>query len=291
MSRAKYWCFTYNNYESDTSFESTVQDCHNRGDIIYAIFGREVGESGTPHLQGYIQFSKRMRLTQLRKLFGKRLHWERSRGTPDEATAYCKKDGDYTEYGSMSEVSQGVRSDLQDCKTMLDDGKSVNDLAELQFSQWCRYRKSFEAYVARLAPPIRLDLRVVFLHGPPGTGKTGILMKMFPNAFISSFPDLQWFDGYNGQEVAIIDDYRGNSTDAYILRVLDIYPLRVPIKGSTVNWIPKRIFLTSNLHPTQMHVMVQAAFLRRIHLVQEVKELIDLESDTIIEHWRKTLVI
>ena len=63
MSAAKNWCFTINNYSSadeiklDTMLTLT-------GHFNYIIYGREIGESNTPHLQGYVQFKKKLRLAQ-----------------------------------------------------------------------------------------------------------------------------------------------------------------------------------------------------------------------------------
>lgn len=41
----------------------------------YLIIGKEVGENGTPHLQGYIQMNTKQRLTQMKKIHGS-AHWE-----------------------------------------------------------------------------------------------------------------------------------------------------------------------------------------------------------------------
>jgi hypothetical protein len=60
---ARNWCFTVNNY--------TEQDviCLDNIDCEYIIYGKEKGEKqDTPHLQGYIQMKRKMRLTGLKKL-------------------------------------------------------------------------------------------------------------------------------------------------------------------------------------------------------------------------------
>ena len=88
MSAAKNWCFTLNNYTNvdelklDTMFE--------HGHFNYLCWGREIGESETPHLQGYVQLKKKLRLSQVRQLLGARGHYEISRGHPHMASEYCR---------------------------------------------------------------------------------------------------------------------------------------------------------------------------------------------------------
>jgi len=47
----------------------------------YWIIGREVGESGTPHLQGYVSLRKRRTFVYVRDKLSNRCHLESSRGT------------------------------------------------------------------------------------------------------------------------------------------------------------------------------------------------------------------
>lgn len=105
-SRAKNWCFTINNYTAD--------DCHRledlgrriESDIQYLIVGREAGEEGTPHLQCYVQFKKRLRFSQVKNFVGPRAHIALARGTPSHNYIYCSKDGDYEEFGTIT--TQGI---------------------------------------------------------------------------------------------------------------------------------------------------------------------------------------
>lgn len=54
------------------------------------IFEEEVGEEGTPHLQGYIEVASRIRPFQLK--LPKQIHWEKAIGTRGENIAYCSKE-------------------------------------------------------------------------------------------------------------------------------------------------------------------------------------------------------
>ncbi len=64
----------------------------------YLVMQEEVGESGTPHIQGYIHFDNARNLTQMRGLFslgpgiGHGTHFEIAVGSPAQNTEYCTKD-------------------------------------------------------------------------------------------------------------------------------------------------------------------------------------------------------
>lgn len=69
---AEHWCFTWNNYPINWEDQMDLSN-----EVRY-IIGYEVGESGTPHLQGYVQLTKRKRLVTLKREYPEEIHWERS---------------------------------------------------------------------------------------------------------------------------------------------------------------------------------------------------------------------
>lgn len=94
ISQGKYWCFTFNNY---TVYQSETIETYFQEHGYKYIMGKEVGESGTPHLQGYIEHEKRFRPSELKFQCCEwsDLHWEKRKGKSEQASAYCAKDGDY----------------------------------------------------------------------------------------------------------------------------------------------------------------------------------------------------
>lgn len=72
--------------------------------------------------------------------------------------------------------------------------------------------------------------------------------------WISNDPDLKWFDGYQGQTYAIIDDFRRQGIKfSWVLRLLDRYPLLVQVKGGYTRWIPKFIIITCPVPPREAY--------------------------------------
>lgn len=94
------WCFTINNpVQEDIDRLSALGDDVQGNGIEYIVYGREVGDNGTPHLQGFVIFVSRKRFATVRGVIGHRAHLEVARGTTAQAADYCKKDGDFTEFG------------------------------------------------------------------------------------------------------------------------------------------------------------------------------------------------
>lgn len=249
-TRSKAWVFTLNNWVDEEA--DVLCGMYHEGQASYMLFGVETGESGTPHLQGYVELISRVSLSSLKDLIGlSRIHLEPRRGSQQEAISYCKKDGDFVELGSASR--QGRRTDLDSIQQAIKDGANQMEVADRFFSQWVVYRRSFEAYDNMLHndTPRRWETEVTVYIGATGTGKSRTVHELEPRLFVASLPSrggAPWFDGYRGHEAVLFDDYRGEYEFSLLLRLLDRYPMSVPIKGGFVNWQPKRIYITSNRH-------------------------------------------
>lgn len=87
-SRARHWFFTENNPEGnlDVIFEHLLS----AGIIDYATWQLEIGEEGTEHYQGYVNFKKQTLFTTVQKIIP-RAHWQLCLD-PISARAYCQKE-------------------------------------------------------------------------------------------------------------------------------------------------------------------------------------------------------
>lgn len=153
MSRARRWCFTLNNFTPQD--EQRLQALQPK----YLVYGRETGQSGTPHLQGFVIFEAPLRLAAAKTQIGDTAHLETARGTSDQASTYCKKDGDYYEHGSLG--AQGKRTDWDEFFEWIKDQQhrpSQKEIITTFPKLWARYsQRMLEISDAFVAPPQLVD--------------------------------------------------------------------------------------------------------------------------------------
>lgn len=264
MPGSKHWCFTLNNYTAED--QTRIQALFSSDAVLYGVYGREVGESGTPHLQGFVSFNQRRTLRVVKGLLGDRVHLESAKGSPEQAATYCKKDGDHYEHGECPR-GRGQRTDLEGVRERIVGGGTIRDCFEEHFGVTLRYYRGLTTYIGLRSTPRTWPMDIQVYWGATGTGKTKKAWEQAPAAYVH--PGGAWFDGYSGQEDVIFDDFTGGDFKlSYLLKLLDRYPMQVPVKGAFVNWCPRRIFITSNLDPRTWYQEAnqehQAALFRRV---------------------------
>jgi hypothetical protein len=165
----------------------------------------------------------------------------------------------------------GKRTDLKLLRDAIKAGKTRDEIFEQFPTESFRYERAISRWIAHYDPPRDPSQppHVVVLWGEPRTGKTRYVYDSHDHSTIWSWPGGPWFDGYSRHEVALFDDFNGAAFPIqYMLKLLDRYPFRVPIKGDYVQWVPKIIYITSNLDPTTWYqganLKNQEAFLERI---------------------------
>jgi hypothetical protein len=91
---------------------------------------------------------------------------------------------------------------------------------------------------------------VIYIYGPPGSGKTRYVRDLEPNIYDCPEDDqYKWKDGYSGEDAVLYDNIRtDNIKPTRLLKEIDRYFIQVPIKGGYIGWRPKRIYITS-IHP------------------------------------------
>jgi len=243
------WCFTENNPEGVFADPDEVIEVYK---IKYMVYQLELGEEGTLHLQGYIEFASPRRLAWCRRILP-RAHWETRRGTPQEASNYCKKDDTRVEgpweFGAVPH--QGERNDLHDVKKALDEGASNAELFDTFFPTMVKFHRGIQAYRDAVQHRTRnWKTRVVVSVGPTACGKS-FHSGDAPNVYFK--PRGEWWNGYDGQKRVVLDDFYGWIPYDELLRLCDQYPMQVPTKGGYVAFLAEEIWITSNRMPDQWY--------------------------------------
>lgn len=246
MARAKAWCFTVNNYTDEdlTALESI--DCR------YLVYGKEVGESGTPHLQGYIVYENSVRLAQVSKAIP-RAHIEKAKGNPQQASEYCMKDGDYVERGDRpmtqkekGKVSQELYREMLD---LAEQGK-WQEMKEMNPGMLSRHLPTYQRWNRLVREEAQMDsMETLDFHwfvGPTGSGKSRTAREENPGAYLKACN--KWWCGYKGQDVVIIDEWQPEHECLahHLKRWCDHHPFSAEMKGGTMVIRPKKIIVTSN---------------------------------------------
>lgn len=241
--RHRSWCFTLNNPtpEEERNIKLAVSQ------VRYMIFGHEIGEQGTPHLQGYLHLKSAKTLQQLKRYISERCHLEVTRGSPKDNHRYCSKGTNIFEHGKLP--SQGKRNDLKGLlEAVRDDNPGERELIENYTTVMARYPRFVDKVRDIYHPPtpIEGDLDNIWMYGPPGTGKTTAAAERYPDSYDKN-PD-RWFDNYQGQETVIIDEWGPQHAGLvqHLKRWTHHRPFRAEIKGSSRMIRPRRFVITSN---------------------------------------------
>lgn len=247
--RAHHWCFTLNNW---TDAEVAVLKANEH--IRFIAYSKEhAPTTGTPHLQGFVQFYKQLRLKSIKRIPGfERARFEPTRGSYEQNVVYCTKENPL--FTSGDPVKHGRRVDIEQMREMVEAGASDLELAQTGFGTWCVMRKAFQEYRILLGiseKPTRRDgFKLVIYHGVSGTGKTFRAGTEFPDAFWRFNDGTHWWDKYRGEDVIVIDEFKSWLPREFMLSLCSDAPMELPCRGRE-NTVCKAltVVITSNFHP------------------------------------------
>lgn len=262
----KTWVFTLNNW-TPAELDNILH-----WDVTRLVVGEEVGEEGTPHLQGAVSFKRAYRLAAVKKLQA-RAHWEVALAA--DAFNYCGKDGNVVH--RIDNRAAGKRRDIDVAYEAVAAKKPLREFLledKPSFQAIQVYKVAMGASVIGRAPgPDGLfePIDVRWYYGGTGTGKSASVYREFGADVYRPLSE-KWWDGYVGQRCVLVDDFRPKwCTWERLLQLTDRYPLTLEVKGGAVGAGWTTFVITAPEPPSEMF----AAFgedvgqlLRRISVVR-----------------------
>ena len=287
---------TWNNYSEEgvQRLEEFLEDV-----CTYGVYGKEVGEQGTPHLQVYFELPKQMSWTAINKKLGNKKGGEwmdmaSRRGTPKEAAGYCMKgdnekpEGGYAvffdepsetwdgkQYGEIS--NQGERTDVKRKIEEVQNGETtVDDIVLNDPSFYHQYGRTLrEAEAILLRKKFRTEMTEgIWLTGETGAGKSHAVFQNFdPEKMYVKNLNEDWWDGYKGQEIVILNEFRGQIRFSELLDLADKWPKSVKWRNrEPVPFLAKKVIITCVKEPKSVYKNLEedetwAQFERRFKVI------------------------
>lgn len=261
MSRVhKNWCWTL--FADDVHVAAALLKAHWASMYVcdYAIAGVETCPvTHRLHLQGYMQFNKRVGVTTAKAAFctpewSYAPHLEAQLAEKSKAAiVYCQKDGEVVlEHGEPNLDTPGKRNDLKRVREAIVEGKSLNDLFRDEpdlYGSLVRYYKG----IARSLDPLqkrrtRGPVSAEWHFGPTGCGKSYYAYAQAAEGEECYTKDnTKWWDGYDGEDVIVWDDIRGGYPAQFVdmLRLLDGRFDRGQNKGGYTRITATKVIFTS----------------------------------------------
>lgn len=240
--RSRKYVFTINNPTGEDIVRVQELECR------YVIYGREVGESGTVHLQGFVYFDKKISRKKLSEALP-RAYLDVANGTIDENVEYCSKDGDFVERGDKPIGGVGKKCTLKERaeknkKLMSGSLLSLVEQGEVAITQIPLLKRARMILAQETEKYTHTGVRGLWIYGPPRTGKSHYARTLSDDYYIK--PQNKWFDGYQGEHLIILDDF-DTPCLAHLLKIwADKYHCTGETKGGNVNLVHRQFVITSN---------------------------------------------
>lgn len=256
--------------------------------LVYFCLADEIAETGTPHTHIYVIFRSRVRWSTIKRHFPT-AHIEIAKGTVKSNVEYIQKSGKWEDTkkaetkvpGSFEEWGtrprqKGKNVDMEELYNMVFSGYSNAEILATNHDYILHIDKIDKIRMTILADRYkghrRLDLKVIYIFGKTGTGKTRYVLDTHGDENVYKISDYKHpFDLYCYQPVMCFEEYRSQLPIADMLQYLDIYPIDLPARYSNRFMCAENIYILSNEPLEEQYGNVQverpetwAAFLRRI---------------------------
>lgn len=239
------YCFTINNPTDNDII--ALNQAYGAGKCRYLCYGHEVGEDGTYHLQGYIHFYSQTTFGTCKRLIGGRAHIEARKGSIEQAIDYCKKDGQFEEFGEKP-ISPAIKNKTDWAEIL--KRAEASDFAWIKAKHpriWIQLSHRLQSLSAPETKILQGEAINEWWVGPTGTGKSSTLWELYPNHFQKELN--KWWCGYSNEDVVAIEEWspKNECTTSHLKIWADRYPFTAQIKGGSLHRIrPKKLIVLSN---------------------------------------------
>jgi len=278
MAQQRYWLLTIpkNDWQQLNELPDTIQFLRGQ---------QELGATGYEHWQLLVAFKRAVRLAAVKSIFGNTCHAEPSRSAA--ATEYVWKEDTRVpdtqfELGTMA-FKRNAKPDWDKVWDDAKKGKFDNIPANVRVNSYnalCRIAKDH-----MVAEPMERVVNVFW--GKTGTGKS---RRAWDEATFGAYPKIpstKFWDGYNGHEQVVIDEFTGQIGIEHLLRWCDRYPVSVETKGSACVFNAKQIWITSNIDPREWYPNApesqKEALLRRLRITHFPGNPVFEEAERVFE--------
>ena len=252
----------------------------------------EIGEQGTPHTHIYIVSANGIMFdTMYGKFYG--AHIDKANGSNQQNRDYVRKEGKwqddakhetslpdtFEEWGELPPDRTHKESQSEQIVQMIRDGMSNAEiLTEIPtaYNKLTYIEQARQTLLHEENKNKWRNLDVTYLWGETGAGKTRSVMEKYGYSNVYQVTNYEHpFDGYQGQNVIIFEEFRSSLKIDDMLKFLDGYPLMLPCRYADKVACYTKVFIISNYSLEQQYPNVQqdnprtwSAFCRRIHKVE-----------------------
>jgi hypothetical protein len=287
------WVFTINNYGDDE--EERVKVLASRPEVVAMSVGREEGQAGTPHLQGFVVMLTPISRDALEAALGGRAHIEPMHGSVRQNQVYCRKQRNMVvdKDGAVRKEAEGGKTRREIWMGLLEDARSMGpeEFATAHPDHWILRRAPIERLMIEAQATKgrvwdgELPTKNVWLWGAPGLGKSRWASIQNEVASVYKKNPNKWWDGFSPllHKQVTIEDWAPTHEclTSHLKMWADRYPFIGEVKGSSFMMEPGRwnLVITSNYSIEECFNETDREAIKRrfaeIQMTQENKKMID----------------
>lgn len=298
-SQSRKWTLVINNPHDCKLDHEAITEILMRFFPDYFCMADEIATTGTFHTHIFIYSHSPIRFNTLKGRFPI-AHIEKAYGSAKQNRDYILKSGKWEsdakaetvvegssfEYGKLPEEKDEENPKMCRLIENIKDGKRTAEIIDDTPNLAFRIRDIDALRQTLLSERYAIEnrnLNVTYIFGATGAGKTrGIYQSHNPRDIcrITNYRTGRGvsFDGYNGQDVLVFEEYHSQIPIEEMLNYLDIYPLNLPARYNDKVACYTTVYITSNIPLMEQYKDVQwnrfetwQAFLRRIHKIIEYR--------------------